>query len=134
MFFLVKRASKIKPKNFERTRLMGLEFKCRNGGQVNFFIVKIVKEDLREFNFKSKLFNQIEYLFMAIWRILTAVERLFEIEKKGYIISIKQWMYILVVGGSDKRIEKGNSRCYIKAIWIGITYSMFYLKENHKSN
>ena len=51
--------------------------------------MKIIKEDLRGFNFKSKLLNQVEYLFMTIWRLLTAVERLSEIEKKGYIISIK---------------------------------------------
>ena len=54
---------------------MGVEFKYRIGGQVNFFLVKIIKEDLRGFNFKSKLFNQVEYLFMVIWRLLTEIEK-----------------------------------------------------------
>ena len=79
-----KGASKIKPKNFwEVTKFMGVEFNnYRIGEQVNFFLVKIIKEDLRGFNFKSRLFNQVEYLFVAICRLVTAVERLSEIEKR----------------------------------------------------
>ena len=43
--------------------------------------MKIKKEDLRGYNFKCKLFNQVEYLFMASQRLLSAVERLSEIKK-----------------------------------------------------